>query len=250
MAYSTDPNPNDPHADDTVNGDRAAARLAAYAELRRARPGLFADPPGSAYALELGEAEQREVAERQRAIMRRDGLPADYGDVGVVYADGYIKLVRDAVRFRDGRLASYIRMMSAGESNGAAVLPIVDGAVVLVRHFRHAVRDWLWEMPRGFPEPGERPADTAERELAEELRLAVAELIPLGELHPDAGISSVSVPLFAARATGTPEPDPIEGIDDVRLLRPAELGAWIAEGRITDAFTLAACAIARARGLI
>ncbi|MQA93310.1 MAG: hypothetical protein GEV11_01250 [Streptosporangiales bacterium] len=93
------------------------------------------------------------------------------------------------------------------------------------------------------------PAHTAERELAEELRLATAELIPLGEVHPDAGISGSAVPVFAARATGRPEPDPVEGLDDVRLLSPAKLDAWIAQGLITDAFTLAACAMARARGL-
>ena len=42
------------------------------------------------------------------------------------------------------------------------------GEVLLVRQFRLAVRQRLWELPAGKLEPGERPLRAAKRELAEE----------------------------------------------------------------------------------
>lgn len=235
-------------------GARREWRLRAYARLRRDRPGLFASAPGDPVVIEDGDAERASVAASVRAELRDAGVPADYGDVGVVYRDAYMSVVRDAVRFRDGRLGSYIRMVPATACAGAVVLPVTTGTaepgVMLVRHFRHAPRTWLWEAPRGFAEPGEDPRHTAERELAEELGLAVRDLTHLGTVHPDAGVSAAAVELYLATVTGDPVPDRLEGIDDVRTLSSAELGAWVAGGRISDAFTLSAYAMATARGLL
>ncbi|HEY3687400.1 MAG TPA: NUDIX hydrolase [Streptosporangiaceae bacterium] len=239
---------------DDEDAARRAWRLRAYTELRRDRPGLFAAAPTDAVAIEDGAVERECVAESVRARMRGAGIPADYGDVGVVYRDDYLWLVRDAVRFPDGRLGSHIRVVPATPRAGSVVLPVADGAdgpeVLLVRHFRHAPRAWLWEAPRGFAEPGEEPARTAERELAEELGLAARTLTHLGTVHPDTGISAAAVEVFLAAVDGPPVPDAAEGIDDVRRVSPAELGEWIADGRVSDGFTLSACALARARGLL
>lgn len=76
------------------------------------------------------------------------------------------------------------------------------------------------------------------------------ELTHLATIHPDAGISSSTVHVFAGQVTGRPVPDRFEGIDAICRLSPAELDRWIAQGRITDAFTLAAVTVARARGLL
>jgi ADP-ribose pyrophosphatase len=229
---------------------RRAWRLRAYEELRKDRPELFVNVSGGAFTIEFGRDEQDTVAAAQRRSMGDAGLPPDYGDVGVVYQDEYLLLVRDAVRFRDGRLGSYVRFLPAGATGGSVVLPLIDDDVLLVSHYRHATRTWLWEAPRGFPGAGEEPAETAVRELTEELHVVPADLRHLGTIQPDTGITSSAVDIFAARVTGLPLPDPLEGIDDVRRLSPTELDRWIAEGRISDGYTLAACALARARGIL
>ncbi|HEX6469240.1 MAG TPA: NUDIX hydrolase [Streptosporangiaceae bacterium] len=236
----------------TDDADRRARRLRDYADLRADRPELFANPPGGAYTIELGDAAQAEVAAARHRFMREAGLPVDYGDVGVIYQDEYLTLVRDAVRFRDGRLGSYIRVVPAAGrgTGGCAVLPLVDDGVLLARHFRQATRTWLWEAPRGFPEPGEEPAAAAARELTEELGLVPDELVHLGAVHPDAGISAAAMDVFAARVTGSRRPDRLEGIDEVRHLPAAELDRWIADGRISDAVSLSAIALARSRGML
>ena len=236
----------------TDDDQRRAGHLRAYSDLRKNRPDLFRNPPGSAYTIELDAAAQDTVTASQRRWMHDAGIPAEYGDVGVVYQDEYLSIVRDAVRFRDGRLGSYIRVLPTARvgAGGSVVLPLVDGGVMLARHFRHATRTWLWEAPRGFPDPGEEPADTAARELMEELGLAPVELVYLGPIHPDTGLSPSAMHIFAAQVTDDPRADRLEGIDEVRRLSPAELDLWIAEGRISDAPSLAAIAITRSRGLL
>ncbi|SDH18757.1 NUDIX domain-containing protein [Klenkia brasiliensis] len=48
-----------------------------------------------------------------------------------------------------------------------------DGAVVMLKQYRHAVREHLWELPAGLRDAeGEPPLETAQRELAEEALLA------------------------------------------------------------------------------
>jgi ADP-ribose pyrophosphatase len=181
--------------------------------------------------------------------MVRQGLPTEYADVGVLYEDDYILLLRDAARFPDGRLGSFIRIVPA-RPDGAVILPIADSRILLLRHFRHATRRWHWEAPRGFGEPGEEPDQTARRELNEECSLAVEALHDLGRVTTDAGISSTWVHLFAADATGTMSLDSAEAISAARWLTIPDIESWIRDERIDDALTICAVARARARGLI
>jgi 8-oxo-dGTP pyrophosphatase MutT (NUDIX family) len=83
---------------------------------------------------------------------------------------------------------------------GVAVLPVVEGRLLLQRVYRHPVSRWGWEVPRGFVEPGETVAEGALRELLEEtgLRCAPAALWPLGELSPEPGVINARILLFAA----------------------------------------------------
>src|SRR5215475_15057609 len=49
------------------------------------------------------------------------------------------------------------------------VLPVLDdGRIVMVRQYRHATRQYLWELVAGRKEPEETPKAGAARELLEE----------------------------------------------------------------------------------
>ena len=81
-----------------------------------------------------------------------------------------------------------------------AVLPLhADGTVLLVRQYRHAVGDWLLEIPAGRLEEGEDPQTAAARELEEETGVRAATWTPLGALWPAPGFCSESLHLFLAR---------------------------------------------------
>jgi ADP-ribose pyrophosphatase len=230
---------------------RRAARIAAYDRLRAATPWQFANPPGSAYEILFDAESQRRVSDQTAAALRAAGLPPENGDVGVLYQDTYITVVRDAVRYRSGAIGSYIRIAADGArcGPGAVLFAVHDGKVVLIRHFRHGVRDFRWELPRGFGDPGESAEQTARREGGEEIGADVLEIAELGAVEPDSGMDAGAPRLFWARVS---EPRPVpddEGIDQVRLVTAADLVAMLRAGEIVDGYTLAALAHVQARGL-
>ncbi|MEV0649176.1 NUDIX hydrolase [Phytomonospora sp. NPDC050363] len=144
------------------------------------------------------------------------------------------------MRFPDGTLGTYIRDVAAVSAPGQAVLPVVGGRIVLVEHFRHAVRGWSLEIPRGFGEAGFSAEESAR----------VVCLTPLGSLHVDAGMSADPVSLFHAEIDGVGAFDAAEGIGAVRLAAPAELAELISSGAVTDGYTMAAYLRASLRGLL
>lgn len=117
---------------------------------------------------------------------------------------------------------------------------LADGRVLLVRQYRHAARQALWELPAGTLEPGEDPLDAAQRELAEETGYRARRLKRLCEFFPSPGILSEKMRLFEARGlTPSPaHPDPDERIRVRRFSRP-ELRALVSAGKIRDGKTLA-----------
>jgi ADP-ribose pyrophosphatase len=230
---------------------RRERRLSRYDELRAERPERFANPPGAAIEILFDRATQTEVADRSAAKLREQGRPAEYGDMGVVYEDAYYIAVRDTVRFRDGHTGPYIRLLGRQPGPGAVILPLLpDGRIVLARQFRHALRGWQWEIPRGFAERGETGPDTALRELREETGVtATVELI--GRIAAEGD----DIEIYLARLDHEPDPRPsddasVEGIDQYRLVTPDELTSLIAAGEIIDEYLLSAYAIAVARRLL
>jgi ADP-ribose diphosphatase len=236
------------------HADLRDQRLAAYAALRRDRPQLFENPAGAAFEIIFDRALQDAVANTAAEQMVQSGLPAHYGDIGVVYQDKYTMLVRDAVRFRSGKLGVYIREMSPNEGVGSAVLAITPaGKIVLIRHFRHATRRWHWELPRGFGEPGSDGAETARREVLEELGVKAREVTYLGSMDGDTGAEVSRDEIYLARIdapTWRGDGAEEEGIDDVISVSPDEFAGMMRDGTLSDTFALVAYAYAVARGLL
>lgn len=74
------------------------------------------------------------------------------------------------------------------------------GQVVLVRQYRHAVGDYLWELPAGLIDVAGEPLEhAAARELVEEADLQAAEWQLLVDLHTTPGASNEVIRLFLAR---------------------------------------------------
>jgi ADP-ribose pyrophosphatase len=230
--------------------DRQARRLAAYDDLRRARPAMFANPPDAPVEILFDRTAQLEAAAASVRDQRARGLPAEYGDVGVVYADRYLTLVKDAVRFPSGRIGTYIRTAAADDGTAAVVMPILaDGRIVVMRHFRHASREWLWEVPRGFADAGASGVDTARRELREELNLDAESFEVIGWVDEESD-QKVAIVLARVATTDDLSADADEGIGEVRAVEVAEFEAMMRSGEICDAFTLGAYAFASARGML
>jgi len=124
----------------------------------------------------------------------------------------------------------------------AVILPIAAGGeLVLVRQYRYAVGDFLWEIPAGHIETGETPEDTARRELVEETGYYPHALQELLDFYPAPGFTDERMHLFRAaeleERSRRPEED--ENIE-VRLFHPQEVRRMVGAGEIADAKTLVA----------
>jgi ADP-ribose pyrophosphatase len=126
------------------------------------------------------------------------------------------------------------------EHPGAVAIVAVDRDehVWLVRQFREATRRELVELPAGTSEPGEKPLETAQRELREECGLHGGEWRELTAFWTTPGFCREYMHVFLAEGVvaGPADPDDDEALELVRWPL-AEVGARL--GEIEDAKTLA-----------
>src|ERR1019366_10613506 len=87
------------------------------------------------------------------------------------YTGRIINLDIDTVEFPNGTVGELEMLRNPGAS---AVVPFLDDPhdrdprVLLIRQFRHATGDYLWEIPAGRRDADETPEATALRDLREE----------------------------------------------------------------------------------
>jgi ADP-ribose pyrophosphatase len=165
-----------------------------------------------------------------------------------VYTGRFFHLVKDALRLPSGRRQEIEVLVHPG---AVCIAPLLDtGELLLVRQYRHAIGDWLLELPAGRLEHGgaEDRLAAARRELEEETGHVAAQWESLGDLYPAPGFCSERIELYLARGVrpvvGAKRPaDDDEEFELVRA-RPRELL------RLTsDAKTLVAAARLVERGL-
>lgn len=135
----------------------------------------------------------------------------------------------------------------------AAIVPLTgQGEVVLIRQYRHAADDYLWEVPAGTRDGDEAPLACARRELTEETGLTASEWTELGAMLPAPGYASERIHLFLARGleTAAQSLDEDEVITEVRAVPVEEAMRWVADGTIVDGKTAVALCRANERGLL
>lgn len=120
------------------------------------------------------------------------------------------------------------------------VLPVLaDGSILLVRQFRYAARQSLWELVAGGLEPGEKPLRSAARELAEETGYRARVFKRVLDFYPSPGILDEVMHLVEARGLvrGEARPEADERIQ-LRIFSVAELRKMASANKIKDAKTL------------
>jgi ADP-ribose pyrophosphatase len=224
------------------------ADLTAYLSLVRSRPDLFRNPPDAGITILLDKTQIHKAEESVAHKLRAAGAPAEWAEVGVAFQDQYLLLVRDAVRFADGSLGTYIRAIPPERSfPGVVILPLWRNHVLLIRHFRHAARAWHSELPRGFGSDPD-PHVSARRELTEEIGATGIRLVDLGEAYAEDGGGRVFY--FLANVDMYGKPELHEAITDIMPTPVADFERMISHGKLKDGYLLIAYGLAKAKDLI
>jgi ADP-ribose pyrophosphatase len=81
----------------------------------------------------------------------------------------------------------------------SAVVPVLEKeSIILIRQYRPAIRDFIWEIPSGTMIPGEEPLECAKRELQEECGFLGKKFEKFGEILIAPWYSDERIHLFMA----------------------------------------------------
>jgi ADP-ribose pyrophosphatase len=124
--------------------------------------------------------------------------------------------------------------------NAVAILPVTQTGYKLLRQYRYAVGAYIYEAPAGTMEDGEKPAETAYRELIEEAGVAAKTMIPRGFIYTTPGFTDEKIFLFEARDL-TPSDEFQKDADEVIEVMDVtkeQMDAMIRDGSVCDAKTI------------
>jgi ADP-ribose pyrophosphatase len=156
----------------------------------------------------------------------------------LIYSGIKINVRKDEVLLDDGRRV----MREVVEHPGsAAIIPFIkEDEIFLIKQYRHAVKETLYEIPAGTLDKGETFYTCAGRELEEEIGYRAGTLEPLIILYPSPGILSETMHLFKATnliktQTNYQMDESIKGSVQLKLSDAVEM---VKKGTIRDAKTV------------
>jgi ADP-ribose pyrophosphatase len=168
------------------------------------------------------------------------------------YSGRVINVDIDRVQFPNGSTGELEMVRHPGAS---AVVPFLtdpygeDPQLLLIKQYRYAARDFIYEIPAGKLDAGEDPAECARRELREETGCTAERIEHLYTFFTTPGFTDEVIHAYIAsgitRGETTHEKDEFMTVETVTLSRALEL---IKAGELKDAKT--ALAILYAAGFL
>ena len=155
-----------------------------------------------------------------------------------IYRGKIVNLRCDAAVLPDGRPC---KREVIEHSGGAAVLCVQGGKVALVRQFRYAYGEAIYEIPAGKLNAGEDPMLAAKRELEEETGLQAGRLVHLFTLYPTPGYTNEKIYIYEAEGVqaGAQHLDEGEFLN-VEYMPVRDALSMVENGTIRDAKTIVA----------
>ncbi len=121
------------------------------------------------------------------------------------------------------------------------VLPVLpDGRILMIRQYRHAARQYLWELVAGRIDAGESPRKAAARELIEETGYRARKFRIFLDVFPTPGFLEERMFILLAEGltAGVAEPEEDEKIVS-RAYNRKQLEEMIRRGKLRDAKSIA-----------
>jgi len=124
---------------------------------------------------------------------------------------------------------------------GSAVMMAVDdkNRILLVRQYRLPADKYLWELPAGKVDDGEKPLEAAKRELTEETGYSAKKWTKLTSFFASPGYVQERMTIFLATDLKSGEATPMDDERiEVRWFKRKEVGDMIRDGKIEDGKTI------------
>ena len=161
-----------------------------------------------------------------------------------LYTGRVLNLDLDTVRFPNGSTGELEMIRHSGAS---AVLPFLsepwgeDPQILLIKQYRYATEDFIYEIPAGRLDPGEEPEACARRELHEETGCTAERIDRLTTIYTTPGFTDERIHLYLAvgltMGEHAREKDEFMEVETLSLSRALQM---IERGTIIDAKTIVA----------
>lgn len=153
-----------------------------------------------------------------------------------VYKGSIINLRNDDVALPNGKPAQREIIEHGG---GSTILCVHDNKVLMVKQFRYAYGEEIWELPAGKTNPGEDTLQTARRELEEEGGVLAKDFTLLFTVYPTPGYSNEIIKIYKAENIQKTH----QNLDDDEFLSAkwieiSVLKQMVESGEIKDAKTI------------
>ncbi len=157
----------------------------------------------------------------------------------VLFRGRKFDVVRRQVQFPDGSRHARELVRHPG---AVTIVPLLGAdRVCLLKNYRPAADNFLWELPAGTCEPDEPPERTALRELEEETGYRAGRLWRLLGFYTSPGVMTEWMEVFVAEELTPGPPRPEQGeLLQVVPLPWAEVDRLLRQGEIRDGKTIAA----------
>ena len=153
-----------------------------------------------------------------------------------IYRGKIVNLRCDDAQLPDGRPC---RREVVEHPGGAAVLCVRDGKVALVKQFRYAYGEAIYEIPAGKLNEGEDARLAAARELEEETGLIAQSLVLRFVLYPTPGYTNEKIYIYEALGVSEGAQHLDEGeFLNVEYVPVKTVLSWIEKGELHDAKTI------------
>jgi ADP-ribose pyrophosphatase len=157
----------------------------------------------------------------------------------VIHEGRVFKLIKENITLQNGVT---INLEIIRHPGAAAIVPLFSNhTVILIKQYRHAIGDFIWEIPAGTLSQSETPLQCAKRELIEETGFSADAWKELGRITPVPGYSDELIHIFMAThlapAKQKLDKDEILNVHKVKLDDAMKM---IYKGKIQDSKTISA----------
>lgn len=164
-------------------------------------------------------------------------MPATINSHTKIHQGKVFELVSENITLENGVTTN---MEFVHHPGAAGIVPMLDeNHILLIKQYRHSLREHIWEIPAGTRDPHETVLTCAQRELIEETGYSAEKWIELIEITPVPGYSDERISLFLATdmkaAQQNLDKDEILNVHTVRFNEALNM---IQRGEIRDSKTI------------